>query len=181
MVPDPKVDQATSSPCGPVKPLCLLCASVKPAAKVCSSSRSWLKNRCYMWVELSWIITFPRVTVTCKIVEFRSSCLPWVSLSCYTAESQLPVSHIGQFTLGHLGKKSIKSWGIYTDQYQVGVLISIDIPGVEGKNGRPPPQMCKNYNFIFLQLNSIPIEIPIPWRKERGQFKDCPHFPCDAI
>ena len=143
----------------------LLCASVKPAAKVCSSSRSELKNRCYMWVELSWIIILPQVTVTCKTTEFKSSFLPWASLSCYTAEHHC-------LSLSHWAVNFGPSWN---EKYKI--LGHRLVPGIEGKNVRLPPLMCKKYNFVFLQLNSISNKIPISWRKETGQFKDHPIFP----
>ena len=140
----------------------LLCASVKPAARVCSSSRSELRNRCYMWAELSWIIILPQVTVTCKTAEFKSSFLPWVSLSCYAAEHHC-------LSLSHRAVNFGPSWN---EKYKI--LGHRLVPGIERKNVRLPPLMCKKYNFIFLQLNSISNKIPISWRKERGQFRTIP-------
>lgn len=72
----------------------LLCASVKPAAKVYSKQQGELKNRCHMWVELSWMnyIT-PSHCHLPKQQSSKSSFLPLSVFELYTAESPLPLSH----------------------------------------------------------------------------------------
>ena len=171
MVPDPKVDRAAASSVWPGQATWLLCASVKPAAKVCSSSRSWLKNRCYMWGELSWIIIFPQVIVTGKIVEFKSSWLHWESLSCSTAGSQLPLAQWA-FYFG-------PSW---KEKYKILAYLYWSETRHRGKEWEATfSDVQEKWNFICLQINLIPIKIPIPQRKEEGSFQDYPPSPCEAI
>ena len=141
----------------------LLCASVKPAAKVCSSSRSELKNRCYMWVELSWIIILPQVTVTCKTTEFKSSFLPWASLSCYTAEHHC-------LSLSHWAVNFGPSWN---EKYKI--LGHRLVPGIEGKNVRLPPLMCKTTLF-FYNWTQFLIKSLFPEGKKQGSSRTIPFF-----
>lgn len=60
------------------------------------------------------------------------------------------------------------------ETYKILVYLYWWVPDIEGRNGRPPAQLDKKGNIIFLLLNLISITILFPQREGKGQIRDVP-------
>lgn len=91
----------------------------------------------------------------------------------------LPIPNV--FELFHCWVRTVSSthWPGYfvpslKETYKILVYLYWWVLDIEGRNGRPPAQLDKKGNIIFLLLNLISITILIPQREGKGQIRDVP-------